>query len=280
MPELAYVNGRITPVGEATISAEDRGFQFADGIYEVARTYNSEFIDLDRHLARLGRSAKMLDLSLPMPTADLERTCRDLYAQSQIPEAIFYIQLSRGACPRQHAAPAGLAPTLVLTVRAITKATPVQFTAITVPNNRWRMCACKSTALLPTVLAKHAAVKAGADDAIFVEDDGTVLEGASDNVFAVKDGVLYTPPADGRILEGITRSRVLELAAARKLPIKTEPFKRDFLLGADESFMSSSILTVVPFIRIDGHPIGTGAPGPVATGLCRDYWDLIRRLTA
>ncbi len=280
MPELAYVNGRVTLADEATVSVEDRGFQFADGIYEVARTFNSRLIDLDRHLARLERSAKMLDLALPMPLTDLERACRDLYAQSQLPEAVLYLQLTRGACRRQHAAPPDLAPTLVMTVRAITKPTPPQFTAITVPNNRWRMCSCKSIALLPTVLAKHAAIKKGADDAIFVEDDGTVLEGASDNVFAVKEGILLTAPADGRILEGITRGRVLELAAEQKLPVRIEHFKRDFLLAADEAFLSSSVLTIVPFVKVDGRPIGDGKPGPVATGLRRAYWDFVRKVTA
>lgn len=280
LPELAYVNGRVTLADAATVSIEDRGFQFADGIYEVARTFNSKLIDLDRHLARLERSAKMLELPLPMSLADLERACRDLYAKSQLPEAALYLQLTRGACRRQHAAPSGLAPTLVMTVRAVTKPTPPQSKAITVPNNRWRTCSCKSIALLPTVLAKHAAVKVGADDAIFVEDDGTVLEGASDNVFAVKKGVIYTAPTDGRILEGITRGRVLELAAKRKFTVKIQHFKRDFLLAADETFLSSSVLTVVPFVEIDGHPIGDGKPGPVATGLCRAYWDFIREVTA
>jgi len=280
LPELAYVNGRITSVEEAVVSVEDRGFQFADGIYEVVRTFNSKFIDLDRHLARLERSARMLDLPLPMPLAELEKVCRDLYARSGVPEAAFYLQVTRGACRRQHAAPPGLKPTLVMTVRAVTTPPPPYFTAITVPNNRWRLCACKAVALLPTVLAKHAAIKAQADDAIFVEDDGTVLEGASDNVFAVKDGTLYTPPADGRILEGITRGRVLELAAALGVPVRVESFKRDFLLASDEVFLSSSVLTVVPFVRIDGKPIGGGAPGPVTTAVRQAYWDFVREHTA
>ncbi len=280
MPELAYVNGRITTVDEATVSVEDRGFQFADGIYEVARTFGGKFIDLDRHLARLARSAAMLDLPLPMPLAELEKACREFHGRSEVPEAVFYLQLTRGACRRQHAAPPGLKPTLVMTVRAVTRPTPPQFKAITVPNNRWRMCSCKAVALLPTVLAKHAALKAGVDEAIFVEDDGTVLEGASDNIFAVKSGTAYTAPADGRILEGITRERAIELAAARKVPVKAESFKRDFLLAADEVFLTSSILTLVPIVEVDGHLIADGKPGPVSTGLRDAYWDFIRKTTA
>lgn len=280
MPELAYVNGSIVAVEEAVVSAEDRGFLFADGIYEVARSYNSKLVDLDRHLARLERSARMLDLPLPMPLPDLDRTCRSFYAQSGLPEAILYLQVTRGAGKRQHAAPPELKPTLVMTVRAIAKPTPSEFAAVTVPNNRWRMCDCKTIALLPTVLAKHAAVRAGADDAIFVEDDETVLEGASDNIFVVKGGEVYTAPADNRILAGVTRGRVLEIIGQCGLPVRVEHFKRDFMMAADEVFLTSSVLTVVPIVRIDGRSIGGGKPGPVAQSLCRAYWDIVREITA
>lgn len=280
MPELAYVNGRIGPVEEAVVSIEDRGFQFADGIYEVARSWNNKLVDLDRHLARLERSARMLDIPLPMPIPELDRTCRDFFTRSGIDDGLLYLQLTRGAVRRQHAAPPGLKPTLVMTARVVTKATPEQLTAITVPNNRWRMCACKSVALLPAVLAKHEALRKGADEGIFVEDDGTVLEGASDNIFVVKNGVAYTAPTDGRILEGVTRGRVLELAAERGIPVKVEHFKRGFMLAADEAFLTSSVLTVVPIVKIDGQPIGDGKPGPVATALRQAYWDFIRKHTA
>ncbi len=280
MQELAYVNGRVGPVDEACVSVEDRGFQFADGVYEVARSWNGKLIDLDRHLARLARSAAMLGIRLPMPEPDLDRTCRGFFGRSGIGDGMLYLQLTRGATRRQHASPPDLQPTLVMTARMVTKPTPEQFTAITVPNNRWRMCACKSIALLPNVLAKHAAREAGADEAIFVDDDGSVLEGASDNIFAVKGGVLFTPPADGRILEGITRGRVLELAAARGYEVRVQPVSLDFVLGADEMFLTSSVLTVVPIVRVDGRAIGNGRPGPVARTMCQDYWDFIRRVTA
>lgn len=280
MRELAYVNGRICPVDEACVSVEDRGFQFADGVYEVARSWNGRLIDLDRHLARLQRSAGMLDIPLPMPLPDLDRTCREFFAQSGIGDGMLYLQLTRGAVRRQHAAPPGLKPTLVMTARMVTKPTPEQFTAITVPNNRWRTCACKSIALLPSVLAKHAAREAGVDEAIFVDDGGLVLEGASDNVFAVKDGVLFTPPTDGRILEGITRGRVLELAEARRYEVRVEPLPLDFMLGCDEVFLTSSVLTVVPIVKVNGRPIGDGRPGPVTRTIREDYWDFIRRVTA
>lgn len=280
MPELAYVNGRIGPVEEARVSVEDRGYQFADGVYEVARSYNFGLIDLDRHLARLERSAAMLDMDLPMPLPGLERTCLDLYARSGIAEGILYVQVTRGAARRQHAAPPGLKPTLVITVRTITKPTPPSYTVISFPNIRWKLCACKSIALLPTVLAKHAAAKAGADEAVFVEEDGTVLEAASSNVFAVKDGELYTPPADGRILEGITRGRVIELAEARGLRVNVESFDLAFLKAADEAFITSSVLTVVPVVAVDGQAVGDGRPGPVSELVLRDYWEFIKRVTA
>jgi len=279
VPELAYVNGKTTLVDEAVVSIEDRGFQFADGIYEVARSHDGKLVDLDRHLARFERSARMLDLPLPMPLPELERTCREFYRQAELPEVILYIQLTRGAARRQHAAPSGLRPTLVLTSRAVTKPTPPGFSAITVPNNRWKMCACKSIALLPTVLAKHAAAKAGADEAIFVGDDGLVLEGASDNIFAVKSGVLFTPPADGRILEGITRGRILELAPKHGYRIIVGPLPLDFAREADELFITSSVLTVVPIVRLDGRPVGDGQPGPVSLAMVKAYWDFILEVT-
>ncbi|MEW6031508.1 MAG: aminotransferase class IV [Bacillota bacterium] len=279
MPELAYVNGLVTPVDEARVSIEDRGFQFSDGIYEVVRTHNGGFIDLERHLARLERSATMLDLALPMPLPELERVSREFYAQSALPEAIFYLQVTRGAAPRRHTAPPGLTPTLVMTVRAITQPPPERYTAITVPNNRWKLCACKSIGLLPAVLAKHAALRAGADEAVFVED-GLVLEGASDNFFAVKDGVVYTPDTDGRILAGVTRERVLEQLAERGARVEVGPLPLELARSADEAFITSSVLTVVPIVALDGRPVGDGRPGPVTGRAREDYWDFIRRTTA
>jgi len=280
LPELAYVNGKVTPVEEATVGVEDRGFQFADGIYEVVRSYNGKLIDLDRHMARLGRSAAMLDLPLPMPLEELDRVALEFYESSRLPEAMLYLQVTRGAGRRQHAAAPGLTPTLVMTVRAVTRPTPPQFAAITVPNNRWRLCACKTVALLPTVLAKHAAAKAGADEAIFVDDDGTVLEGASDNVFAVKDGVYYTPETDGRILAGITRERVLEQLADRGADVRVGRMTVDFLRAADEAFITSSVLTIVPVVTLDGRAIGDGKVGPAATAVREEYWRFIREVTA
>jgi D-alanine transaminase len=276
VPEIAYVNGRIGSIDEAFIGIEDRGFQFADGVYEVVRSYARRLMDLDRHLARLERSAKMLDLPLPMDLADLEATCRSFFAQSGLDEAVLYLQVTRGVARRQHVAPAGLTPTLVMTARVVSKPTPAEFRVITVPNNRWRMCDCKTIALLPTVLAKHAAAQVNGDDAIFVEDDGTVLEGASDNIFVVKSGVIYTAPADNRILAGITRGRVLEIIDQLGLLVRIEPYKRDFMMAADEVFLTSSVLTVVPIVEVDARAIADGKPGPVAQRLCRAYWDLIR----
>lgn len=280
LPELAYVNGVVTPVDEAKVSVEDRGFQFADGIYEVARAHNSKLIDLDRHLARLAKSAMMLDLPLPMPIPDLARTSLEFFGRSGLREGILYLQLTRGAGKRQHAAPPGLAPTLVMTAREYAAGTPEAYKAVTVPNNRWKLCACKSVALLATVLAKHAAVKAGADEAIFVDDDGSVLEGASTNVFAVKDGVLRTPPADGRILEGVTRGRVLEAAAKRGYQVEIGRVPVESLRSADEVFVTASVVTVVPVVTLDGRPVGNGRPGPIAKALSEDYWDFVRRATA
>lgn len=278
MPELAYVNGRVMPVEEATVSIEDRGFQFADGIYEVAQSYNGKLIDLDRHLDRLVRSAEMIDLRLPMSLDELKRVSGDFYARSGIEAGALYIQVTRGATRRQHAAPTDLTPTLVMTARGIGP-TPEQLSAITVPNIRWKLSACKSIALLATVLAKHQARAAGADEAIFVDDDGSVLEGASTNTFIVRNGVLRTAPTDGRILPGITRERVLELAGQLGLEARVERVPVEALREADEVFLSSSVLTVVPFVRVDGRPVGDGRPGPITMGLRSAYWDFIRAVT-
>jgi len=277
VPELAYVNGWVGPVEEAYVSVEDRGFQFADGVYEVAQAQNGVLLDLDRHLARLERSLAMLDMAPPMPLPELERTAADFYRSSGIDVGMLYLQVTRGTCARQHAPPEGLRPTLVMTARLVGPL-PEWFKAITTPNNRWKLCACKSVALLPAVLAKQAARKAGADEAIFVDDDGSVLEGASTNVFVVKDGVAYTAETDGRILEGVTRGRVLELAGDIGLEVRVQRVPVELLRRADEVFLTSSVLTVVPFTHIDGRPVGSGRPGPVAGAVREAYWNLIDRL--
>jgi len=277
VPELAYLNGWVGPVDQARVGVEDRGFQFGDGVYEVAQSQNGILLDLDRHLARLGRSLSMLDIPPPMPLEELERTAAEFYRQSGIAAGMLYLQVTRGACRRQHAPPEELEPTLVMTARTIGPP-PEEFKAITTPNNRWKLCSCKAVALLHAVIAKHAAHKAGADEAIFIDDDGSVLEGSSTNIFVVKDGVAYTAETDGRILEGITRGRILELAGGLGIDVRVGRVPVELLREADEVFLTSSVLTVVPFVSVDGRPVGTGRPGPVVTALREAYWDLINEL--
>lgn len=276
------VNGRLVPEAEATVSVFDRGFLFADGIYEVAAVVDGRLVDLDAHLARLERSAREIALALPMPRAELAATLADLTARNGVTEGMVYVQVTRGAPPvRDFAFPAaGTAPTLV----AFTQAFPVLASTkgtsgvavVTVPEVRWKRRDIKSVALLGQVLARQAAVAAGAAEAFFVDEDGTVTEGAASNAYVVMAGTLVTRPLGNDILHGTTRARVLEVARAQGVPVVERRFTREELLSADEAFYTGAAAFVVPAVRIDGKAIGAGTPGPITRALREGYIASVR----
>ncbi len=270
---MYYINGAWVETGVPAIHPEDRGYQFGDGIYEVIRIYQGKLYQWEGHMARLVRSAKELELTLPFSPEELKLIANQLIQKNGIGEnddAILYLQITRGAAPRQFEFPEPeIKPVFTAYVRL--KERPLQLMqtgikVITVPDIRWLRCDIKSLNLLGAVLAKQKAKSAGADDCV-QHRDGIVTEGSSSNVFVVKNGVLHTHPATNLILHGITRHTVLELAHSLQIPVVEESFHLDFLRAADEIFFTSTTLEIMPAVSLDGQAVGTGEAGPVVRKL-------------
>lgn len=255
---------RIIPGEELHISAEDRGYYFGDGIYEVIRVYGGRCFQKAAHLQRLARSAVETRIALPCPIGEIGERLERLLAVEQIADGTIYVQITRGAAPRAHAFPSGAAPILhaycTVTPRPL-EAILHGIRALTVPDIRWLRCDIKTLNLLPNVLAKQQALDRGADDCIF-HRDGIVTECVSSNLMIVREGEIWTHPADCFILGGVTRSAVLELAEAIGLPLQERIFSLEELRSADEVFLTSTIMEVTPIVTIDGRPVGNGVPGP------------------
>jgi D-alanine transaminase len=270
MPDLAYVNGKIMPIDEAMVPIEDRGYQFADGVYEYIASYRGRLFMLEAHLNRLERSMAELDFA-PIDRTALASAIGALFEQAGYPRAGIYIQITRGVAPRNHAFGADLAHQVVMTIRAITGVPPKILvdgaTAITVQDQRWNRCDIKTIQLLSNSLAKQRAVAGGCDDAIFVSDGGTVREGTSSNVFMVSAGRLLTHPLTPNILPGITRMVIIDICREVGLPVEETFFDVDRLYGADEVFLTGTVTEVLPVVRIDGKVIGDGKVGPISQRL-------------
>jgi D-alanine transaminase len=272
----AYVNGRFLPLGEAAVGIEDRGYQFGDGIYEVVRVYGGTPFKMREHLDRLRRSARAIELDLP----DLDRLTEDaleLLKRNGLRECSLYIQVTRGVCPRKHTVPRGIAPTVVMTAREVA-GFPAEYRSrgvklITVPDDRWARCYIKTTNLLPNVLARSKAERAGAYEAVFVRD-GFVMECSSSNLFIVESGALVTPPLTNYILAGVTRATVIQLAEELGIEVREEAVSLERLYRSDEVFVTGTVTEIVPAVDIDGTTVGTGKPGPVFSLLYRGYTGL------
>lgn len=275
-----YLNGEFLPADEARVSVHDRGFLFSDGVYEVTPAYRGHLFRFDRHRDRLLRG--MCELRLEGEVGDLEAIHHELLRRNHLETAsvsTVYLQITRGAAPRTHAFPKEPVP---LTVYASAKPymRPARerweggFTAVTVPDRRWTRVDIKTVSLLANVLAQQAAVDAGVDDAILVRD-GVALEGAHSNMFAVLNGTLVTHPASNVILPGITREFILELASNLGLPVREAPIQVEELARAEEVLLTGTTTEVKPLVRIDGRPVGTGRPGPVATRLFEAFVDRV-----
>ena len=274
MSRIAYVNGRYVPHAHAMVHIEDRGYQFADGVYEVCEVRGGRMIDERRHMERLARSLRELRISQPMPPSALAVVMRETIRRNKVRDGIVYLQVTRGVARRDHVFPEReVPPSVVVTARSADLAKAERQAAdgvgvITVPENRWERVDIKSVGLLPNVLAKQAAKEAGAREAWFVDADGKVTEGGSTNAWIVTmDGVLVTRPADTGILRGITRTVVLEVAAQQGLKVEERAFSVEEAYVAREAFITAATTIVMPVVRIDGRPIGNGHPGSVAQGL-------------
>lgn len=276
MPRIAYVNGRYVPHREAAVHVEDRGYQFADAVYEVCEVRGGRLVDERRHMARLARSLGELRIRAPMTAAALGVVFREVVRRNRVAEGIVYLQVTRGVAPRDHAFPAGeVRPCVVVTARTM-RLEPREERAeqgvavITVPDNRWARVDIKTTSLLPNVLAKQKAREAGAFEAWFVDSDGYVTEGTSTNAWIVTaGGALATRPADHGILSGITRAVLLDLVARRGLRLEERRFSLAEAREAREAFLTSATTAVTPIVRIDGRAVGEGRPGPIARELRR-----------
>ncbi len=281
MSRIAYVNGRYHRWPEARVHIEDRGFQFADGVYEVCEVRAGDLIDEDRHMARLGRSLGKLSIAAPMDMRSLGVVMREVVRRNRVRDGLLYLQITRGVAPRGHAFPVRpIKPTLVVTVRPIDRAVQRRaakgIAVITVPETRWAGVDIKTVSLLPNVLAKQAAVEAGAQEAWFVDADGLVNEGSSSNAWIVTEsGTLVTAPTTAQILEGVTRAVVLEVAGRNGLSLEERRFSVEEARRAREAFITSATAIVTPVVQIDGRPIAAGQPGTLATSLRRALLDSI-----
>jgi len=281
---IVYVNGAFVAEGDAKISVFDRGFLFADGVYEVSTVIDGRLLDNEAHLARLDRSLTELEMPRPASDAEIVAIQEELVARNNLTEGVVYLQVTRGAADRDFAYPKDAAPSLVM----FTQSRPVidnpkvatGISVITVPDIRWRRRDIKTVGLLPASMAKQAALGAGCDDAWFVED-GYVTEGSSNNAFIVtNDGTVVTRDLSNDILHGITRAAILRLANEDKVVIEERPFTLDEALAAREAFITSASTFLMPVVKIDGHVIGDGTPGPISKTLRQHYVDAARAAIA
>ncbi len=283
MTRFAYVNGRYRPHAEAMVHVEDRGYQFADGVYEVVAIHRGRFVDEQPHLDRLDRSLSELRIGWPMAPAALKLAMRELVRRNRIAEGSIYIQITRGVAPRGHAFPKHrITPELVMTTRRDKPPPTAAFSdgvaVITIPDIRWGRCDIKSVALLPNVLGKQTAVEAGAYEAWLVNAKGEVTEGTSTNAWIVThEGRLVTHPRGPKILSGVTRMTVLRLATESQIAVEERPFTLAELKSAREAFLTSTSSHVLPVTSVNGEAIGDGHPGPVATRLRELYMAVLDR---
>jgi D-alanine transaminase len=270
MPLTAWVNGHFVPLDEATVHIEDRGFQFADGVYEVIACFGGTFLDLDAHIKRLQRSCDAIAITLPRPPNELESLIQQTYTLNPFDHAMIYVQITRGVAPRAHLVKKHLQPTLVITVRELSEPAEEKLAhgtaGITRPDLRWKRCDIKSIALLASVLGKQEAEFHGVDETFWLDEQGHLLEGCATNCFAMIDRKLVTHPLDHQVLGGITRAMLLRLARRHGLQIEERPWKLSEA-GLTECMMTSTTNVVMPVCRMNGKAIGNGAPGPATLKL-------------
>jgi len=284
MSRVAYVNGTYQPHSQATIHVEDRGFQFADGVYEVWSVFDGKLADFDGHMSRLVRSLTELRIDVPMTRAALTRVLKETVRRNRVVNGIVYLQVTRGTARRDHPFPApGTPPSVIVTSKSVSFAKSQAQAAkgvavITQPDIRWGRCDIKTVGLLPNVLAKQAARERGAYEAWMVDEMGLVTEGSSTNAWIVdKNGKLRTRDTQANILKGVTRTALMALIKDQGIELDERPFSVEEAKEAREAFFTAAGAFVMPAISIDGVKIGDGKPGPIATGLRASYLELARK---
>lgn len=278
MSRIAYVNGQYQNLRDASVNVEDRGYQFADGVYEVCELRQGQLVDFPRHMKRLQRSLSELRIAMPMPLSSLEIVMHEVVRRNRVSHGIVYLQVTRGVARRDHAFPtADIRPSVVVTARAINPQKGRETAArgikvITVPENRWPRVDIKSVALLPNVLAKQAAKEQGAYEAWYVDGDGHVTEGSSSNAWIItRDGRVVTRSANFGILAGITRAVLMEVLEALQIRLEERPFTVQEAYDAAEAFVSSATQIVMPVVTIDDRTIGDGRPGAISRRLREEF---------
>lgn len=281
MPEIAYVNGRFLPLEQATVHVEDRGFQFADGVYEVVRTYGGRPFAMAEHLGRLFHSLEAVEFAHDFTPAGIQKLIEEAILHADFPESLVYLQITRGTAPRHRGVPKDCRPTIVMTVRELPAPSPsirpTGISVITAPDSRWLHCDIKSVALLANVLAYQSAKKQGAADAIFVEEDGTITEATAGNVFVVKGGRVRTPPKGPKILSGVTRDKVIAAARACGLECAESAITPAELVAADELFLTSTTAEVLPVTTVNKKTIGSGVTGKISRRIYEQFFAMYIR---
>lgn len=268
--ELVWFNGKVMPLAQAKVGLEDRGFNFADGIYEVVRFYRGKTFTLAEHLQRLVRSAQAIQLIVPADIEDLARDVRQLIIDTGIKEGMVYLQLTRGEAPRAHAFPEKSRPTLFFYARPLPEpwkpGRGEGCRLLSAVDDRWQKCWIKSLALLPNVLAKNHALSTGHDEAVFIHE-GKVTECSASNIFCVRGGKVITAPVGPKVLPGITRLVILKLAKKLGIPVEEKAVGRDEAVACDEVFISSTTRELNWVREWDGTTIDAGKCGPITRTL-------------
>lgn len=276
MTRIAYVDGQFVAHTQASVPMEDRGHQFADGIYEVIELREARLIDATRHWQRLEASLAGLGIPLPMSMASLQAVVAELLRRNGRRNGLLYVQVTRGAAKRDHLYAVDLQPRLTMSLLPAKPPSAVAVekgvSVITLPDQRWGRCDIKSIALLPNIMARQESANQGAREAWLVNAAGVITEGSASNSFIVNEaGELQTHPLGTQILPGIVRARVLEMARAAQIVVRETPFTPDDVSRAREAFLTSTSAHVLPVVRIDGRAIGNGAPGRLTMQLYRQY---------
>lgn len=278
MSRIAYVNSRYLRLRDAVVNIEDRGYQFSDGVYEVCEVREGCLVDARRHLDRLAYSLAELQIKMPMAMSALGVVMHEVVQRNRVRWGIVYLQITRGVARRDHAFPTSdTQPSVTITARNLDFAGAERLAVdgiavITLPDNRWDRVDIKSISLLPNILAKQAAREAGAREAWFVDSQGRVTEGSSSNAWIVtREGKVLTHQVGHDILRGITRTVLVDVIAGQGLTLEERAFTVEEAYAAREAFLTSASQIVMPVVRIDGRPVGNGAPGLIATALRRDF---------
>ena len=278
------MNGRYVRHADAKVHIEDRGYQFADGVYEVCEVRHGMIVDMTRHLDRLGRSLSELRIAWPMHRSALVGVIREVLKRNRVRNGLFYLQVTRGVAKRDHVFPhPDTKPSVVVTAKSTNPAIIAAknangIKAITVPENRWDRVDIKTVGLLSNALVRQQAKEAGAQEAIYVDADGTVKEGAATNVWMVdEDGTLLTRPAEHGILRGITRATLMDVAGKLGITIREEAFSAEKMLASREVFITAATSICFPVVEIDGKPIANGHPGSVSQKIREAFFDIAEK---